>query len=264
MKWQTQEILIIVKAYPTPSEKYGETVCTAGITREGKWIRLYPIPYRDLPFLQQYQKFQWIRVSCQPAQEKLRRPESYKIDANSILVLDKIKSGSAGWNERKKFFLPHVSASLEELEERNQQENISLGAFKPKHVKEFIIRPTKQTWELKKQGILSQSSLFNPEKSPLERIPYTFHYQFTCDDSRCNGHDLTVVDWEAGESYRNFKSTYQDEHLTLQKMKEKWLDYFFVRRESYFVVGTHSRWNKFMILTVVSPERKQAQLSLEF
>lgn len=263
MSWHTEEILVIVKAYPTASTKHGETVCTAGITREGKWIRLYPIPYRDLSPSQKYQKFQWIRVSCQLSQEKLHRPESHKIDPSSIEVLEKIQSG-IGWSERKKYFLPCVSQSLEELEKCKQTKHISLGAFKPKEVTDFLIRPTEEIWDPKKQAILSQSSLFNKGKHPLEKIPYTFHYQFICDDSRCKGHDLTIVDWETSESYRNFKNTYKTEQLTLQKLKEKWLDYFFRQRESYYVVGTDSHWNKFIILGIVSPQRKTDQLTLGF
>jgi len=38
-KWQTREILIAVKAYPTPSKKYQETVCVAGIALDNyEWI----------------------------------------------------------------------------------------------------------------------------------------------------------------------------------------------------------------------------------
>lgn len=94
MVWETKEVLIIVKVYPTPSNKYGETVCTAGITRDSKWIRLYPIPYRDLPTTQRYDKFQWIRVKVTPSNEMLRRPESHKIDVSSIELLSKIPPGA--------------------------------------------------------------------------------------------------------------------------------------------------------------------------
>jgi len=39
-------VLILVKSYPEISKTYAETVCTAGITEDGKWIRIYPLPYR--------------------------------------------------------------------------------------------------------------------------------------------------------------------------------------------------------------------------
>ncbi len=45
---ETKRILVTVKTYPTPAAKYTETVCTAGITEDGEWIRIYPIRYRML------------------------------------------------------------------------------------------------------------------------------------------------------------------------------------------------------------------------
>jgi hypothetical protein len=49
LKFETKQILITIKAYPNPSKKYVETVCAAGIDlKQNKWIRLYPVPFRDL------------------------------------------------------------------------------------------------------------------------------------------------------------------------------------------------------------------------
>ncbi len=42
---ERKRVLILVKAEPSPSRKYGSTVCTAGITEDGEFIRLYPIPF---------------------------------------------------------------------------------------------------------------------------------------------------------------------------------------------------------------------------
>ena len=56
---QTLKVLITVKTYPIPSAKYDELVCTAGVTESGDFIRLYPIRFRDLPYSQQYKKYQW-------------------------------------------------------------------------------------------------------------------------------------------------------------------------------------------------------------
>lgn len=50
-KPETARILVTVKARPEPSEKYGETVCVAGIrlgTGSLHWVRLYPIPFRRI------------------------------------------------------------------------------------------------------------------------------------------------------------------------------------------------------------------------
>lgn len=261
MVWETKEVLIIVKVYPTPSNKYGETVCTAGITRDSKWIRLYPIPYRDLPTNQRYDKFQWIRVKVAPSNEMLRRPESHKIDVSSIELLSKIPPGS-GWTEREKYLLPAISDSLEEIEYKKNENGTSLGAFIPGNVKDFIIEADSGQWNEKQMKVLEQKSLYNQDKTTLRKVPYKFHYIFTCNNNDCKGHDIQIFDWEAAQSYWRFKKIYKNEELTLKKFKEKWLDYFFKKRESYFIVGTDSRWNKFMILTIVSPKRRSDQLSL--
>jgi hypothetical protein len=33
-----RDVLITVKAYPNPSNKYQETVCVAGVTKEEGWV----------------------------------------------------------------------------------------------------------------------------------------------------------------------------------------------------------------------------------
>lgn len=191
----------------------------------------------------------------------LRRPESYKVDISSIELLDKIPSKS-GWHEREKYFLPAVNKSLEELDAMKEEKKTSLGVFKPRSVEDFIIENDSGKWNENQQRVLSQTSLFKQEKTTLKKVPYKFRYLFHCDDLRCNGHDIQIFDWETAQSYWRFKNIYKDEKLTIQKLREKWLDYFFKKRESYFVVGTDSRWNKFMILTIVSPKRKTDQLTL--
>ncbi|SRR5258707_2726094 len=55
------KVLITVKTYPQPSNKYHELVCTAGFFDE-KWIRLYPVPFRALPYKDQYSKYHWVTL----------------------------------------------------------------------------------------------------------------------------------------------------------------------------------------------------------
>jgi hypothetical protein len=51
---ETKKVFITVKTYPTSSKKYDELVCT---TKDGNWIRLYPIEFRKLPYDKQYKKY---------------------------------------------------------------------------------------------------------------------------------------------------------------------------------------------------------------
>ena len=81
------KVLITVKTYPIPSATYDELVCTAGVTEAGDFIRLYPINFRDLPFSQQYKKYQWIEVEVEKHTRRDARKESYRPDCDSIQIL---------------------------------------------------------------------------------------------------------------------------------------------------------------------------------
>jgi hypothetical protein len=38
MTWEKKRVLVTVTAYPEKSKKYGQVVCTIGLTEEGDWI----------------------------------------------------------------------------------------------------------------------------------------------------------------------------------------------------------------------------------
>ncbi len=76
--WRELKVLVLVKTYPRPSQHHQEVVCTAGMTEEGKWIRLYPINYRYRPYTQWFRKYEWIKVVAVKHSND-PRPESYRI-----------------------------------------------------------------------------------------------------------------------------------------------------------------------------------------
>ena len=57
-----ERILVTVKTYPTLSSKYDEVVCTAGLREDGSWIRIYPVPFRQLDDYEKYRKFDWVEI----------------------------------------------------------------------------------------------------------------------------------------------------------------------------------------------------------
>jgi len=85
---EKKRILVTVKTYPTPAAKYTETVCTAGITEDGEWIRIYPIRYRMLDHDKQYSKFDWIEVEVEkrPGLKSIHHPFRF-----TIIFLIKVK-----------------------------------------------------------------------------------------------------------------------------------------------------------------------------
>lgn len=88
MSWEQKRVWIVVKAYPEYSRKSrGEVVCTAGITEEGNWIRLYPISTKYYIGDNKIHKFDLVEVTCQKAEsEKLGRKESYKVKEGSDIT----------------------------------------------------------------------------------------------------------------------------------------------------------------------------------
>jgi hypothetical protein len=58
--WEQMDLLVLVKAYPSVSMKYGEAVCVAGVRLDAprpEWVRLFPVGFRDLPAEQQFGKY---------------------------------------------------------------------------------------------------------------------------------------------------------------------------------------------------------------
>lgn len=263
MTWgyEKKKILILVKTYPNPSKGYIETVCTAGVTETGDWIRLYRISYRYLDNDQQYPKYSWIEVEVTKATDD-NRIESYKPRMESITVIRPPLGGKQQWDEAKSILLPKAKRTLCELMQLRDQ-NISLGIFKPHNISEFYWKKEAPNWTEEEKEILIQQDLFGIEKKPLEKMPYSFHYRFRCNDENCNGHDMTIIDWEIQQAYRSWLNKYGEDEV-LQKIKEKWLNTLCgPSRDTYFIVGTHHVFKTFIILGVFWPPKNQ-QLDLSF
>ena len=73
LKPHLENILVIVKTAPTPSIGHREIVCTAGITKNGKWIRMYPLPYRYMNFYNQFSKHQWVEIEIEKQEKDFRK-----------------------------------------------------------------------------------------------------------------------------------------------------------------------------------------------
>lgn len=258
--WHEEKIFITVKTYPRPSVKYRELVCTAGITENGKWIRLYPIDFRYMKYLQQYKKYQWTKVKVAKNQTDFRA-DSYRPEINSIHPLgapfDTKKDKN--WTRRKEILLPTVHyRSLEEIQDDYESKGISLGIFKPKKVEDLIIEADTADWSPKHSKVLNQLVLFGDQPKPLTKIPYKFSYKFICNDERCKkAHELAILDWEIFMLYLNIKNNYpyaMDE--ILQKIKDKWLtEMWSPKRDSYLIVGTQFPYPTFMVLGVFWPPK---------
>ena len=251
----TKRVLITVKAYPNPSKTYSETVCCAGIDVETlQWIRLYPIPYRDLDSSKKFKKYTIISVRCRKASDD-HRIESYKIDMDSIEPISHLDTKQK-WESRRKIVLHSVSTSFCSILE-DTTENKSLGTFKPCDI-DFSWKKASLESEAKREACYAQLSFFDTKKEAIEQIPFDFYYQFICNGQPdCPGHKLPIIDWEIGQAYRDWRYKYKTQELLLQKIRQRWLDLICSQKNDvYFYVGNMKRFhNQFMVLGVFYPKK---------
>lgn len=251
----TKHVLITVKAYPNPSKKYGETVCCAGIDVDTRqWIRLYPIPFRDLDNSQKFKKYTIISVRCWKAPDD-QRVESYKIDMDSIELLSHLDT-KQNWKKRKEIVLQTVSPSFCSIL-ANAEKDKSLGVFKPRDI-DFSWKKATLESEAKREACYAQLSFFDTNKKMIEQIPFDFYYHFKCHGQPdCPGHQLPIIDWEIGQAYRDWRYKYSPQYLLLQKIKQRWLDLICSEKNDiYFYVGNMKRFHdNFMVLGVFYPQK---------
>lgn len=254
---EKKTVLVTVRAYPNPSKKYGETVCCAGVdlsTRE--WLRLYPIPFRDLDDEKKFKKYSTIEINCRkPVDDK--RPESYTVDADSIRVIDHWDTKDK-WERRKRVVLPTLSPSMCWVFQEAQARDKSLAMIKPRDIS-FSWERAATKDQATREACYSQLSFFNKRKDAIETIPYHFYYTFKCDGvADCPGHKMSIIDWELGQAYRQWRWKYRDRDTLLEKIRERWLYRICSEKNDvYFYVGNMKRFrDSFMVLGVFYPPRQ--------
>lgn len=270
------KVLITVKTYPTLSEKYSELVCTAGFREDGKWIRIYPVPFRKLDYENRFKKWQWIELDLVKNVSDFR-PESYRpsnID-NGITLLDEVDTKN-NWTKRKELISKNIWINFSDLiAESKSDKKTSLAIIKPKEIIDFVCKPCEREWNSQKiKAIIAnsaQGSLFNEEETKyvfkvVRKVPYEFSYIFKTSDGKKR--KLMIEDWELGALYWNCLSHAQgDEKQACEKVKEKYFDYM-LSRDLHFLVGTTKQYhnvapNPFIIIgTFYPPKINSPQLQL--
>lgn len=235
-QYEQQRVLIAVRTYPTPARKGVEVSCTAGVTHDHKWIRLFPIPYRFLSPDKRFTKYQWIDVRARRSSDP--RPESYEVDIDSIRTVGERLPTQKKWLDRKRLILPLASPSLCYLQRQPATMRQTLGIFKPREIQDFVIKEEAPDWTPQEKQRLLQYSLFQRSArfQPLEKIPYRFSYRFRCDEKSCKGHLLSCVDWELGQAYRSWREKYGEQWEA--KLRDKFQYDMISRFDTHFFVGT--------------------------
>ena len=208
---ETKTALIVVRTYPTPATKGVEVSCTAAITDQGEWLRLFPVPYRRLKPVQRFHKYQWIDIEVEKSSDA--RPESFRISRQDMIAIKSpVLSTADGWRARKDIIAPLMSPSMCALRrQRDEHKHPTLGIFKPARIDRLIIEPAAADWTPAQLKILRQGDLFETAPAEeLQKIPFDFSYEFHCSDAGCNGHTMRCTDWEMGQAWRKWQTEYGD------------------------------------------------------
>lgn len=263
------QVLITVKTYPLPSNKYDELVCTAGFLENGKWIRLYPIPFRALSYDSQYSKYHWVTLDLIRNVEDFR-PESYrpKHGADRIQVGSKVETGkNRDWSERKKYVLNEVFDSMSEIIQRaKSEERKSLATLKPREITDFIIEPDERDWKPEWKEQLRQFNLFDLDekgqgklRKVVPKLPYKYYYKFTSHGDK-KPRMLMIEDWELGALYWNCYHRHGgDEKKANELVRQKYFEEF-LKKDIHLFLGTTKQYHlvspdPFVIIGVFVPPK---------
>lgn len=263
--WEEMELLILVKAYPSVSMKYGEAVCVAGVrldTPTPQWVRLFPVGFRDLPEHQQFGKYDVVALRAQRHSTD-RRAESYRPDLGSIRVGQHLPAGGP-WQARRLWVEPLLGLTMCQLHRGRKGGGAgpSLAVVRPAEVHDMSVRDA-DPWTDGQLATLNQANLLST-KSKLEKPAYAFAYRWRCEEPGCNGHTQGIADWELGQAYRAWGRKGYD---VIAAIRGKWLTEMCAKnRETMFFVGDqHKRPGQFMVLGTFYPEYRPnaGQLTLD-
>jgi hypothetical protein len=266
LKSKIQRVLILCKTYPSPSAKYIETSCVAGIDESGNLVRIYPMPFRLVSDDQQFKKWQWIeaRIEKAPADH---RPESHKIYVDTIKCDESpLPTGESGWKVRRQWLNKiQCFTDFNVVEENRMSGGGTLALLKPSRIIALDIKPSGSSeWsEDEKQKLLqlqSQGELFNADEEGkrlrlLKKIPFDFHYRYECDvDGKTFSYRHKLVDWEIGMLYWNVRGKHGENWQAPFRQK---LEAELPAKELMFLMGTIHRFpDQWLIVSVIYPPKQ--------
>jgi hypothetical protein len=226
-----RKILIWGKTYPELSKKYIETVCTAGVLESGKPVRLYPITYRYLND-EQFRLYQWITAGLVKNPNDAR-PESYKIDRDSIILGEKLPATDDERGKRAEFMFRDETwqfESVDDLQQAQKKDRTSIGIVTPREITRVEasdrseedarsfdekFEDLKKTVEAKRAQIQMFEDAIPPEMKTLEFLKSRVMVSWLCNAKDCSGHKMQVLDWGLCELQRR-----EGSEAAVKRMKE--------------------------------------------
>lgn len=259
MRFEQARILILCKTYPSPSSRYAETSCVAGVSDKGNLIRLYPVPFRMITEDKKFKKWQWITAQISKTRSD-HRNESFRVNVDSIICNGAPITTKNNWMDRLKL-IEHLQVfrDLYEIENSRSQEGTTLAILKTNcQLKLEISKADTPDWTLEEQNKLVQLQnrldLFDQTDRSnirlLRKIPYSFYYRFT---SSVGEYRIKIVDWEAGALYWNTRRSHGENWE--QPFRQK-LEVALPSSNLMFLVGNIHRFpSQWLIISLIYPPK---------
>jgi hypothetical protein len=249
----TTEAIILVKAFPQIGGKHGETVCVAGITLSGEWVRLFPVSFRKLEDAKQFRRWDIVRFSWRVPTED-HRLESRHVLQNRIEII-----GHVPHKDREKLLAP-----LEQKGVLNaRSEGKSLALIRPTVLKFKIDRKSNDVMKEETaayESAVKQIDMFDDRAlKPIAPCPYSFSYQYSTEDGDRVG---TCQDWEIQATFYNWSNRY-GENKALEEIQRVFGEEY-PRKGMLFAMGTHSRWPETWLINGIIRMDEVNQMHLPF
>lgn len=255
-------VMITVKAAPNPSERYGETVCVAGIRLDlehAGWVRLYPVNFRELDDRASFSKYDVVSVQARPNHGD-PRGESWR----PVMETLRRESHLRSWADRWPHLADHVSDSMCGLLDavRDHPPARSLAAIRPREVTGLDIAPH-PGWTSAEQAKIDRyvsqlelPGLTHAPRTALQAPRFKGWYRYRCCAPRCGGHRQGIYDWEWVALQRTLAD--RDDTRLAAELRGKFLDQMCSPdRDVIFYVGNQQkRQQSFMILGLFWPRRR--------
>jgi len=247
------DAVILIKAAPQISQRHGETVCCAGVSLDSKWLRLYPVSFRNLDDAQKFGRWDRIHFKWRTPNDD-QRIESRRIDQDSISITGTLKP-----SERERFLSGLITTSLKKEREKDR----SLALLKAHDLQFRIEKRTLSEItadESRFSALRAQQDLFNTKSFiPYTPCPYRFKYRYTTDDGEREG---TCQDWEMEATYYKWNRDY-GETAALERMRQVFgIEY--PQRGMLLAMGTHSQHPDTWLINGVIRMDDIVQGSLQF
>lgn len=253
----SSEAIILVKAFPQVGAKHGETVCVAGITRSGQWLRLFPVPFRKLDDSQQFGRWDIVRFDWKPPAHD-KRSESRHVILSSLE-----KTGQIPKKDRKSLLHKLEVTGLSD----HRSKGLSLALLRPT-IKDFIIkkktpREILEETELFRSAV-NQTDMFDQKTlRPIEPCPYKFMYRYYVTENGTRyKRKGTCQDWEIQAAFRNWRKHYGEERA-LSDIRQRFGEEY-PQKGMLFAMGTHSQYpDKWLINGIIRMDEFD-QMSFQF